>query len=338
MPARPHWTGLDLIRVLPILTVAAYHLGVESATAGVFDAWVFTTPQCADLIRLAVFLMVLLSGAGLGAKYATRPLAPAEYLRSRAAAIYPLFWAIFVPVFVYSDVIHRNNAGVPWWKVVFSLMGIDGYLQAYTPTFYKIGEWYLGCQVFLYCLFPLTWLALRRPAGRVAVGAAAAGLWCAGPWLCPAGVDWFHTVWGEWPVFVLGMVFGGALGHRRRGVVLAGVCLAAAAVCGAAGLPAYQVLSLLAGAVFWALFWLGQALGPGAARALGMLARESYGVFLIHHIFITLVWLRVMARLPMAPLTWALCLVVCLALCFALAWCERKAVAPLTAALRPKRE
>ena len=335
VPAKTHWAGLDLIRLLPILVIVTYHYGVETATAGFYASGLLTSPAYGDLVRLSVFLMILLSGAGLGAKYAARPCRPAEYVRSRAAAIYPVFWLCFFPLFFYSDVWHRNNAGVPLWKLVFSVLGLDGYLQPYTPTFYKVGEWYLGCQVLLYCLFPLTLWAARTKRRRMVLGAVAALLWGLGPWLCPDGVDWFHTVWGEWPVFVLGMLFGTLLG-RRRAVIAAGVCLAGGVLCAAAGLPAYLSLSLLAGAVFWALFWLGQAAAPAVTKVVGALAKDCYGVFLIHHVFITLVLLRFVGGLGGG---FGVCLafwLVCLAGSFVLAAIARRVASPLTKLLRPK--
>lgn len=335
MPAKTHWAGLDLIRLLPILVIVTYHYGVETATAGLYASPILVSPAYGDLVRLSVFLMILLSGAGLGAKYAARPCRPAEYLRSRAAAIYPVFWLCFFPLFLYSDVWHRNNAAVPLWKLIFSVVGLDGYLQPYTSTFYKVGEWYLGCQVLLYCLFPLTLWAARTPKRRMALGAVAGLLWVLGPWLCPAGVDWFHTVWGEWPVFVLGMLFGQLLG-RRRAVIAAGVCLAGGVLCAAAGLPAYHSLSLLAGAVFWALFWLGQAAAPAVARVVGVLAKDCYGVFLIHHVFITLVLLRFVRALGGGLGVWLAFWPVCLAGSFALAAIARRVASPLTKLLRPK--
>lgn len=335
MPAKTHWAGLDLVRLLPILVVVTYHYGVETATAGLYASKVLTSPAYGDLVHLAVFLMILLSGAGLGAKYADRPCRPAEYIRSRVAAIYPVFWLCFVPLFLYSDVWHRNNAAVPLWKLVFSLVGLDGYLQAYTPTFYKVGEWYLGCQVLLYCLFPLTLWAARTKRRRLVLGALAVLVWAAGPWLCPDGVDWFHTVWGEWPVFVLGMLFGHLLG-RRRAMEAAGVCLALGVLCAAAGLPAYHSLSLLAGAVFWALFWLGQAAAPAVAKVLALLAKDCYGVFLLHHVFITLVLLRFVRTLGGGFPVWAAFWAVCVAGSFVLAAIARRIAAPLTRALRPK--
>ncbi len=335
VPAKTHWAGLDLIRLLPILVIVTYHYGVETATAGLYASGILTSPAYGDLVRLSVFLMILLSGAGLGAKYAARPCRPAEYIRSRAAAIYPVFWLCFFPLFLYSDVWHRNNAAVPLWKLVFSVVGLDGYLQPYTSTFYKVGEWYLGCQVLLYCLFPLTLWAARTSKRRMVLGTVAALLWAAGPWLCPAGVDWFHTVWGEWPVFVLGMLFGTLLG-RRRAVIAAGVCLAGGVLCAAAGLPSYHSLSLLAGAAFWALFWLGQAAAPAVTKVVGTLAKECYGVFLIHHVFITLVLLRFVRALGGGFGVWLAFWLVCVAGSFVLAAIARRVASPLTKLLRPK--
>ena len=145
----------------------------------------------------------------------------------------------------------------------------------------------------------------------------------------------FHTVWGEWPVFTLGILFGHLLG-RRRAVIPAGLCLAVGVFCAAAGLPSYHSLSLLAGAVFWALFWLGQAALPAVTRVLALLARDCYGVFLIHHVFITLVLLRFVRALGGGFLVWAAFWVVCVAGSFVLAGLVRRIAAPLTKALRPK--
>lgn len=37
----------------------------------------------------------------------------------------------------------------------FHIIGVDGYMQQFTSTFYKIGEWFLGCLLILYFLFPI---------------------------------------------------------------------------------------------------------------------------------------------------------------------------------------
>lgn len=39
--------------------------------------------------------------------------------------------------------------------VVLSILGIDGYIQEFIPTYYLIGEWFLGAIIILYLLYPL---------------------------------------------------------------------------------------------------------------------------------------------------------------------------------------
>ena len=53
--------------------------------------------------------------------------------------------------------------------------------------------------------------------------------------------------------------------------------------------------------LFCGLLWLGQRLPAGVGTGLHWLAGESYGIFLTHHVFLTLVWLRVMARFAIGP-------------------------------------
>ena len=92
-----------------------------------------------------------------------------RYLWGRFLAIYPLFWLCFFPIFFYSDIICGNNEGVAPWKLLLSIVGVDGYFQSFTPTFYKIGEWYLGCILFLYAVFPVLWRMILSLPGWLVV-------------------------------------------------------------------------------------------------------------------------------------------------------------------------
>lgn len=316
--------GLDGIRLAAILWIVLYHYGVETAAAGVFSPPFFTSRACAALVQGAVFWMTALSGACLGLKYAAAPWRPAEYVKSRFLAIYPLFWLFFFPLFLYSDVLHHNNAGVAPWRLVFSVLGIDGYLSAWTPTFYKIGEWYLGCQILLYCLFPLVLWGLRRRGRQGGLAAAMLVLWFAVPFLFPDNVDPFHTVCGQLPVFAAGAAFGRWLADPqqagRKPLAASAGLLAAAVLCGAASLPDYYTYSLAALGLFWPAFLLGQLLRGRAAALAHRAARLCYGVFLVHHVGITLVLAPRLKALPASPAVWAAGLAACLAGAFLAAW------------------
>ena len=58
-----------------------------------------------------------------------------------------------------------NFAGISKWTFVFTLLGIDGYIYTASgiPNFYiGVGEWFLGCLILLYVLFPLLRIALLK--------------------------------------------------------------------------------------------------------------------------------------------------------------------------------
>ena len=155
-----HLPGLDLIRVFGILVVVFYHYQVETAVRGLCPADFL--PAMEPLVQVAVYTMTLLSGSCLCWQEKSRSWSMKRYLWGRFLAIYPLFWLCFFPIFIYSDIICGNNEGVAPWKLLLSIVGVDGYFQSFTPTFYKIGEWYLGCILFLYAVFPVLWRMIRR--------------------------------------------------------------------------------------------------------------------------------------------------------------------------------
>ena len=160
--------------------------------------------------------------------------------------------------------LHGNNAGIPKWKLVFSVLGLDGYLLPLGANFYKIGEWFLGCLLLIYLLFPL----LRRlQNGRrrcLAATAALGAVWLVWPLCCPPPWDAAHTVLGRVFVFWCGMLAARVLrAPRRLGLLAAlaggGAVLALAALPWPGRWP--QPAALCAALLVLALAGLG---GPGA--------------------------------------------------------------------------
>ena len=145
---------LDFSRNLATIFILLYHFIVESNTAGYINSSSFTLQAYSLLGSIGVNLFFLLSGVCLNLRWQNR-WNPKEYAKSRVLAIYPDFWVVFFALFGYGEVLHGNNASIPKWKIIFSIIGVDGYIQQFTSTFYKIGEWFLGCLLILYFLFPI---------------------------------------------------------------------------------------------------------------------------------------------------------------------------------------
>ena len=174
---------LDCSRDLAAIFILVYHFIIESNTAGYIHFSPFILQMFSFWGSIGVNLFFLLSGASLTHRWQNRWNLK-EYVKGRILAIYPDFWVIFFSLFVYGEVLHGNNASVPKWKLIFSIIGVDGYMQQFTSTFYKIGEWFLGCLLILYFLFPI-FRYFVSPNKRTFFGGSILFLfWLIGPSLC----------------------------------------------------------------------------------------------------------------------------------------------------------
>ena len=121
-------------------------------------------------------------------------------------------------------------------------------------------------------------------------------LLCAAPW--EAG----HTVLGRLPAFALGVWFGSSLKNNVQPSYRICIGLAVCPLLWVDAVPRLVVLLVLAAVLFWAVYAAGQRLPRRFCPALRRLAGWCYGVYLVHHVLLTLVFLRVAARFDL-PLT-----------------------------------
>mgnify|MGYP002539917536 FL=1 len=295
--------GLDLCKCISALLILLYHFGVERLTAGFSSPSFAAAPQFARWIEIACDLFFLTSGFSLWLGWGEGGN-PSAYAKKRALAIYPMFWTGFFALFFYGEILHGNNREIPGWRLLFSILGLDGYLSQWTPTFYKIGEWFLGCLILLYGVFSLLAWLMRRSWGRRLLTAVCVCLWAFWPLACPVGWNARHTVLGSLPVFCAGMALARGWNNKTVqtwGWLGADLSIWALALLLWKGSVAPWLGPVTSVLLFCGLLWLGQRLPAGVGTGLHWLAGESYGIFLTHHVFLTLVWLRVMARFAIGP-------------------------------------
>ena len=284
-----------------LLPVLCYHYCIEAARLGFAVPTALIGRGMADWVEIGLAWFFLLSGAALCLQWQGR-FDARRYFVGRAAATYPAFWLGFAALFVYGEVLHGNNADIPRWRVVFSVLGLDGYLAPVTVTFYKIGEWFLGVILILYLVFPLLLWCMETPLRRRALGVLMAVLAVVWPLVCPAPWEAGHTVLGRLPAFALGVWFGSSLKNDVQPSYRICVGLAVCPLLWVDAVPRLAVLLVLAAVLFWAVYAAGQRLPRRFCPALRRLAGWCYGVYLVHHVLLTLVFLRVAARFDL-PLT-----------------------------------
>lgn len=88
-----------------------------------------------------------------------------QFYFKRFKAIFPMFWICYAYFFIQGvfktgDLFWHDQP----WSLVFSVLGIDGYLDGVVPTYYYTGEWFLGVIIVLYLLYPVLCTCVRKHA------------------------------------------------------------------------------------------------------------------------------------------------------------------------------
>ncbi|MBO5057605.1 MAG: acyltransferase family protein [Lachnospiraceae bacterium] len=156
---------LDFIRVIATFLIILYHFlaGVESY--GLLqnpDAFKIGNISLLNLggVNLtlgnyAVSLFFIISGAGLMYVYQEK-LELKQFFRKRTEAIYPLYYIAFTAVFLLRLILTQKlEHGIPAWTYLLTLLGIDGWLLEVIPNYALVGDWFVGCILCIYLLFPL---------------------------------------------------------------------------------------------------------------------------------------------------------------------------------------
>ena len=146
---------LDLIRVVSLLMVTSYHFGVACRVSELQTA----TEWYEGFTRgiwgvIGVYCFFMISGNALYYQYKEK-LELKQFYKKRFLSIYPMFWIAYIFVLFANFYITRTipNASKP--SFLLTILGMDGYFHYLTPTYYLVGEWFLGAIIFLYILFPL---------------------------------------------------------------------------------------------------------------------------------------------------------------------------------------
>ena len=240
-----------------------------------------------------VTLFFISSGASLMYVYGDE-LNWKKYLKKRFTGIYPMFWIAFLSATFISFILDGGvREGVPGWKIVYSVFGIDGNTLWWGMNFYRVGEWFLSVIIILYLIFPLLRISVQKtPKLTMTVALMIAG----------ASVMLFRT---SMPVdcfapariaeFVLGMIMIRYFPKTKTWQFGAGIgMILLAAICNPGRYNAMIQTIIVGFGAYWTLTWIFQRFRMKGmlVRLVEVLAAYSYAFFLTHHYLLELVTAR----------------------------------------------
>lgn len=290
-------TSLDCIRILAMLFIIIFHWNYFCVAQQITTPNIlFLTFANGNMGNIGVSLFFILSGASL--MYTYREKIPLKsYYKKRFLSIYPLYWVSYAVLFLYIYGIRHVPMIYSKKLLIFSFLGMDGFLNYKIPMYYIVGEWFVGCIVLIYLIFPLIhrWI-IKAPAVTATVTLC---LYLLFIHFYPFEMDIAHFPLSRIPEVMFGMYFVkyyDCFGEKKPSfarslVILAvsGISLLIAFFVPIKGITAPYVDIWLGISSFLFLYILVQPVERfenRAVRLIFLLSKYSYGIFLVHHIMI----------------------------------------------------
>lgn len=287
---------LDLIRIICFLMVTAYHFAVAVKAFEVnADVAVYQEIRHIAWAPIAVSCFFMVSGAALIHRYQDR-LSWRAFYKQRFLGIYPLFWLAYVLAFL--DFFYRTKLMPQGPRIHFllSVIAMDGYMNDYIPTFYMVGEWFLGAIVLMYLLFPLYRIVMLKCKYVLPAVFLAASVWLLYRNPFPMVIEKNPIVCSMY--FTLGMLIEMLRQNlnKKAGTVVRRI----AAVIGLSlfvtvyvaermgyQFNAYHAIFMLAVSLYMIVMEIAEWITGERVRALiRTISRHSYSYFLLHHVIL----------------------------------------------------
>lgn len=116
---------------------------------------------------IACGLFIFISGATITYSNKNRDVKPIEFYKKRLTRVLIPFYIAYIIYFVIKVISLKNiyiYGGVPKWQFIWTILGLDEYLNACGVKTFSlgIGEWFLGCIILCYLVYPFLYKAHKK--------------------------------------------------------------------------------------------------------------------------------------------------------------------------------
>lgn len=151
--------ALDFMRAASVILIILFHsMNAALRNGGSWEKHWITAPMGS----IGVSFFIIISGAGIYLSSRNWNGALSFY-KKRAKNIYPTLWFVYAFTSCFLLIFTgRVYIGADPFKWLITIFGFDGYMSWYMPTYYIIGEWFLGFIILMYAIFPLVRPILQK--------------------------------------------------------------------------------------------------------------------------------------------------------------------------------
>lgn len=280
---------LDFIRTIAVIAILLTHFNavfIISYPMEVWDRMVLTYKVCNLYIGdFGVALFFVVSGAALMYVYDEK-LELKSFFKKRFLAIYPMFWIAYVVAFFYLFYINKGiNMAIPKRNFIFTFLGFDGYLNGVVPNFYILGEWFLGCIILIYAVFPLLrWGVNNHP---VICGIVVLALYVLSVWLYNGPINRVELITTRMPEILFGMYFVKYIKKVNVPLFIVSLIILIINTYFAPDWIASFQTTYIGIASFCVLVFIYKFIDWKIIRKIcACISKYSYAIFLVHHVII----------------------------------------------------
>ena len=279
---------LDFIRALAVILILLTHYNALflNMNPQPLDKVVITYRICNLYIGdFGVSLFFIISGAALMYVYEEH-CDLLKFYKKRVAAIYPMFWIAYVITFFIQKMIyHVDYSGIPKQNFLYTIFGFDSYYSAIRPTFYIIGEWFLGCIILVYILFPLLRWGVNKYLGTFS--AALILIYLLAIVCYQTGLSKAELVAVRLPEVFFGMLYMKYFRKTNWKVALGALAVLVTNTILAPTFDSNIQTTYVGIAAFLVLTYISRYLEVSVVKVIcSFLSKYSYAIFLIHHYII----------------------------------------------------
>lgn len=293
---------LDFIRAIAVIAILLTHFNAVYLLSYPPEAWdkiVVTYKVCNLYIGdFGVALFFIVSGAALMHVYDEK-LELKTFYKKRFLAIYPMFWMAYFIGFIYLFYVNKGfDTSIPKRNIIYTILGFDGYLTGVVPNFYILGEWFLGCIVLIYVVFPLLrWGVQKHPIGCAIITLL---LYVWSVWIYNGTLNRVELITTRLPEILFGMYFVKYIKKVNVPMLVVSVCvLVLNTIFAPSWLASFQT-TYVGIASFCVLVFISKYLDFSAVRKIcSCISKYSYAIFLVHHVIID----RMTSTFDLATLT-----------------------------------
>ena len=179
---KKRYNFMNLLRILSMFAIVFYHMVFTLYLYGIRQhdsiKFLFSNANM-HIAKVGVSLFFILSGCGLMMSSDNDRFRIKDFYKKRFIKILIPFYVVYVFYFAYHIVTGHLTLPHPFaerhlkpYSFLFTVFGMDSYVDSFgiPSCSLGIGEWFLGCLIMMYVLFPLLRiLIMKRPYMTIAV-------------------------------------------------------------------------------------------------------------------------------------------------------------------------